>query len=159
MKPLLLDEPAGHPPALTNSFNVVAMTRKAAYPKRPVRVAMLMSIALSLFVGACLLFMEPEARVPWPGAIAYCAFLSFCSIGLARFGRKGLLLIGLPFAVAFLPAIVGVVLLFRSQSGLDGVGWSWLRLSLFLIYASGAWAVFWVLRGWLLCFRKPSEPR
>lgn len=94
-------------------------------------------------------------REGWPLAFAYCAFLAIASIGLIRLGRRAFLLIGVPFAVAIIPGIVGVALMLQSSGSLDSGG-SWLQISVYLLYAFGAWGIYWIVRGWLLYYSNSS---
>ncbi len=132
------------------------MPQRKPYPKKPVRAAILTFVALAVFVGVCLPFQESTIRDSWPWAFAYCALLSVGSIGLVRLGRRVLVLIGIPFVVAVLPAIIGFTLMVGSTS-LESGG-AWLQLSLYLFYALGAWGAYWIARGWLLYYKNSVEP-
>jgi hypothetical protein len=125
------------------------------YLKRPIRAAILTFVALAVFVGLSLPFQERPLRDSWPWAFVYCAFLSVAGVGLARLGRRAVLLIGVPFTVAVLPGVVGFALMLRSTSMQGGDGW--LRLSLYLFYGLGFWGAYWIIRGWLLYFKDGGE--
>ena len=128
------------------------MQQKTKYPKRPVRTAVITFVILAAVVGAFIPFDE-HVRSAWPFAFGYCALLAVASIGLVRFGRRALLLLGVPAAVALIPGIVGFALMFRS---LDSGG-VWLQVSLYLFYALAAWGICLVIRGWSLYFTQLRE--
>lgn len=128
------------------------MRHNAKYPKRPVRAALIAFVILSVFVGAFIPFDE-HIRSVWPFAFGYCAVLAVASIGLVRLGRRALLLLGVPAAVAIIPGVVGIALMLRS---LDSGG-AWLQVSLYLFYALAAWGICLVIRGWSLYFRQSHD--
>jgi hypothetical protein len=129
------------------------MQQRAKYPKRPVRAALIAFVILSAFVGAVIPFDE-RIRGVWPFAFGYCALLAVASIGLARLGRRALLLLGVPAAVALTPGVVGIALMLRPEGSLDSGG-VWLQVSLYLFYALAVWGICLVIRGWLLYFTQP----
>jgi len=131
------------------------MHRKAKYPKRPVRAALIAFIILSAFVGVFIPFDE-RIRSVWPFAFGYCAFLAVASIGLVRIGRRVLLLLGVPAAVAMAPGVVGISLALRSGDSLQSSG-VWLQVSLYLFYALAVWGICLVIRGWSLYFAQSHE--
>lgn len=125
------------------------MSQDTKYPKRPVRAAFIGFVILSVFVGAFIPFDE-RIRSVWPFAFGYCAVLAVASIGLVRLGRRALLLLGVPAAVAIVPGVIGVALMLCS---LDSGG-AWLQVSLYLFYALAAWGFCLVIRGWSLYFKQ-----
>jgi hypothetical protein len=131
------------------------MKARAKYPKRPVRAALIAFFILSAFVGAFIPFDE-RIRNVWHFALGYCALLAVASIGLARLGRRAVLLLGVPAAVALSPGVVGIALMLRPGGSLDSGG-VWLQVSLNLLYALAAWGICLVIRGWSLYFTKPHE--
>lgn len=132
-----------------------AMQQRAQYPKRPVRATLVAFAVLSAFVGAFIPFDE-SIRGAWPFAFGYCALLAGASIGLARLGRRALLLLGVPETVALAPGVVGLALMLRPGGSLDS-GAVWLRVSLYLLYALAAWGICLVIKGWSLYFTQPHE--
>jgi hypothetical protein len=107
------------------------MQQRAQYPKRPVRATLVAFAVLSAFVGAFIPFDE-SIRGAWPFAFGYCALLAGASIGLARLGRRALLLLGVPASVALAPGVVGLALMLRPGGSLDS-GAVWLRVSLYCV--------------------------
>lgn len=113
------------------------MTPKAKYPQQPVKAFLIVFLSLAAFVGIFLPF-EAWLREVWTLAFGYCAFLAVSSVGLARLGRQVVLLLGIPFALALVPGLIGITLMLRSPNVLDS-GEHWLQVSLYLLYAYGAW--------------------
>src|SRR5262245_47614329 len=103
------------------------MKPKAKYPKRPARTALIAFVILAASVSVSIPF-EERIRGIWHLAFGYCAFLAVASIGLMRLGRRALLLLGVPVAVALAPGVVGFALTFHSFDG----GGAWLQLSVYL---------------------------
>ena len=129
------------------------MHRNAKHLQRPVRAVLILFFVLSAFIGVYLPFDE-HVREGWPLAILYCAFLAVTSIGLARLGRRGVLLFLIPAVIAAAPGFVGIALSLRTFGGGD----VWLRTSVYSLYAVGVWGTCLVIRGWWLCFTQPGEP-
>jgi len=124
-----------------------AMQRRHRYPKRPMRIAFVVLVVLSVIFGA-FLPLDERLRDAWPTAFGYCVFLAVASIGLLRLGRGALWILGLPAVVALAPGIVGVALLLGSVDS-SGV---WLQMSLYLLHALAVWGLCLVIRGWTLYF-------
>ncbi|EEF60947.1 hypothetical protein [Pedosphaera parvula] len=126
------------------------MTPTTKYPKEPAKAFFIVFFSLSALAA----IMLPISV--WTLAFGCCAFLAVTSVGLARLGRRVVLLLGLPFALAMLPGLIGVTLMLSSPHVLDA-GESWLQVSRYLLYAWSAWGVCWVARGWLLYYREPHQ--
>ncbi len=122
------------------------------HPKRPLRYTLIAFVILSAVVGGIMPF-DDRLRLVWPFAFGYCAFLPFAAVGLARLGSHGLLLLGIPAAVAFVPGVVGFALILHSNMS----GGVWLRVSLYLFYTLAAWGLYLVVKGWRLYFTEPNE--
>jgi hypothetical protein len=134
----------------------LAVHPPSSFPKRPFRVVWLAFLGLSACFAISLPFQEEVPPQKWPFAFGYFALLPACAVGIARLGRRALLLL---IALALVPGILGVVgfaLVLRSSS-FDSGG-IWLRVSLYLFYAVGVAAVFLSARGWLLYWRESHKP-
>lgn len=81
----------------------------------------------------------------------YCALLSIAGIGLVRFGRRALLLLGVPAVVALAPGVIGFALLSRPEGSIYHAA-AWWTASHYLINALAAWGICLVFRGWALYF-------
>jgi hypothetical protein len=131
------------------------MQQRAKYPKRPVRAAVIAFVILSVLVGVFGPFDE-RIRSARPFAFGYCVFLAVGSIGLVRLGRRALLRLGVPAAVALAPGVVGFALALRPGASIES-GSIWLQVSLYLLYALAAWGICLVIRGWSLYFTQSHE--
>ncbi|WP_146115616.1 MULTISPECIES: hypothetical protein [Pirellulaceae] len=131
------------------------MQQRAIYPKRPVRATFITFLSLSAFVGAFMPF-DQTIRDAWPFALGYCALLAVSSVGLARLGWRGWLLVVAGTMIAVAPAAVGIALMLRPGGSIED-GDVWLPVSLYLFYALMAFGVCLVIRGWTLYFTKSDE--
>ena len=95
---------------------------------------------------------DPEIREYWPLTFGYCALLAFGSIGLARLGRRAVLLLALLGLLSLLPMGIALALIYRNGATSDSVQ-SWFYASLYLSCVGGALALYLALRGWLLYVR------
>jgi hypothetical protein len=123
------------------------------YPQRPVRAALIAFVALATYVAAFMPFDE-ELRKGWPLALCYCAFLAVTGIGLVRLGPRAVLFLIVASVAMILLAIVGMAIVFSSDSPLNSSGWWWLQASLYLFYGLGVCTVCMVGRGWFLYLKR-----
>ena len=131
------------------------MQKKLQYPQHPIRATVIAFVCLAVYVSVFMPFQE-ELRRGWLLAFGYCAFLAVVSVGLVRLGRRALLLLGIPAAVALVPGVVGVALALRPGASVES-GSVWLGVSLYLLYALGVWGLCLVVKGWSLYFGEPHE--
>lgn len=85
----------------------------------------------------------------------YCALLAVAAIGFVRLGPMALLKLVVSALVAVIPGAVGVKLALSPLS--SGAGMVWLHISLYLFCAVGVLALFFVVRGWSLYFKKRDD--
>jgi hypothetical protein len=139
------------------------MQKKLQCPRRPVRAAWLTFLGLSAYVTVFLPFtMDELPPKSWPLLYGYCALLAIAVIGLLRLSRLTRALLFASAAVASIPAAIGVAMVYLPHRAVDGgTPWlgamPWLRVSLYLFYAVGVWALCLIGKGWLLHFREPRD--
>jgi hypothetical protein len=132
------------------------MSDKESYPKHPIRFVWLTFLVLSAFFAVCLLFQADLPPQAWPLAFAYFALVPACAAGIARLGRRIILLFFALGWIPVLPGIVGVALMFRSGSKFE-TGAVWLQISLYGFYAVGLFAILLSLRGWYLYWKQTKK--
>jgi hypothetical protein len=91
----------------------------------------------------------------WPPLYAYCALLAVVAIGFVRLGPTALLQLVVSALVALMPGAIGVKLALSPNS--VNAGMVWLHISLYLFYMVGLLALFFVVKGWSLYFKKRDE--
>ena len=132
------------------------MIQQSSYPKRPVRAVGIMFLILSVYVAISFSFLDDFPPQAWPLAFGYCALLSAWAVGIARLGRRAILLLTALASVPIVLGFVGVELMLRMGSSLDS-GDIWLRISLYLFYALGVAALVLSTIGWILYWRQRRE--
>lgn len=88
---------------------------------------------------------------------AYCALLAVVAIGFVRLGPSALLQLVVSALIAIIPGAVGVKLALSADSA--NAGMVWLHISLYLFYAVCGLALFFVVRGWSLYFKRREDER
>ncbi|HXC36949.1 MAG TPA: hypothetical protein VNV43_13815 [Candidatus Acidoferrales bacterium] len=132
------------------------MQKVQSYPRRPVRAVWLTFLGCSVWVTIFLPFMTKELPPKnWPPLYAYCALLAVVAIGFVRLGPTALLQLVVSALVALMPGAIGVKLALSPNS--VNAGMVWLHISLYLFYMVGLLALFFVVKGWSLYFKKRDE--
>ena len=134
------------------------MSQKLPYPKRPIRTVWLMFLGFSALFAISLLFQPDIPPQAWPLALAYFALLPACAVGIARLGRRVFLTVAALSAGLVVFGMVGVALMLHNGSSLSK-GYIWLRISLYLFYTLGVFALVLGMRGWVLYWRETHEAR
>lgn len=88
---------------------------------------------------------------------AYCALLAVAAIGFVRLGASALLQLVVSALIAVIPGAIGVKLALSPDSA--DAGRVWLHISLYLFYAVCLLAIFFVVRGWSLYFKRRDDKR
>ncbi|HEX3628033.1 MAG TPA: hypothetical protein VH280_21695 [Verrucomicrobiae bacterium] len=133
------------------------MQKNPPYPRRPVRAALLTFLLCSVWVTIFLPFLTKQLPPrSWPPLYAYCAVLAIGAIGFVRLGPTALLQVVVSALVAGMPGAVGVKLALAAPS--SDAGRVWLHISLYLFYAVGLLAIFFIVRGWSLYFKRRDGP-
>jgi hypothetical protein len=126
-----------------------------AWPKSPAKAAgcvLLVGLVLAAVSVGSSAYIQGGLPPSWPRSTGFRMLIPACVVGIARLGWKRFLLFLIPSWAALIPGLIGFILIRASAVDID-TAFLWLRASLYLIYAVGAWGILLAIKGWREYFK------